>query len=61
MENLQLRKATVDDSEFVYQTKKAAFRVYVEKVYGWNEDEQRQLHQQRFTAHDFRGNTGVGR
>lgn len=53
MQNLKLRKATADDSEFAYQTKKAAFREYVEKVWGWNEDEQRQLHQRRFTSQDF--------
>jgi GNAT superfamily N-acetyltransferase len=54
MKNLQLRKATVDDSEFAYQTKKAALREYLEKTSVWNEDEQRQLHQRRFAAHDFR-------
>lgn len=54
MKNLQLRKATVDDSEFSYQTKKAALREYLEKTSVWNEDEQRQLHQRRFAAHDFR-------
>ncbi len=54
MRNLKLRKATPGDSEFAYQTKKAAFHEYAEKVRGWNEDEQRQLHQRRFTAHDFR-------
>jgi len=51
--NLRLRKATPDDSKFAYQTKKAAFRVYVEKVWGWNEVEQRQLHQRRFASQDF--------
>ena len=53
MNNLRLRKATADDSEFAYQTKKAAFREYVEKVWGWDEDEQRQLHERRFTSQDF--------
>ena len=54
MNNLRLRKATPDDSEFAYQTKKAAFREYAEKVWGWDEDEQQQLHRRRFAAHDFR-------
>lgn len=54
MKNLRLRKATVDDSEFAYQTKKLAFREYAEKVWGWDEDEQRQLHERRFAAQDFR-------
>ncbi|MBN1644396.1 MAG: GNAT family N-acetyltransferase [Dehalococcoidales bacterium] len=53
MDNLKLRKATAEDSEFAYQTKKAAFREYVEKVWGWNEDEQQQLHQRRFASQDF--------
>ncbi len=53
MSNLRLRKATADDSEFAYQTKKAAFRKYVEKVWGWDEDEQRQLHERRFASQDF--------
>ena len=50
---LRLRKATADDSEFAYQTKKASFRQYVEKVWGWDEDEQRQLHERRFASQDF--------
>ncbi|MFC1932900.1 GNAT family N-acetyltransferase, partial [Chloroflexota bacterium] len=53
MNNLRLRKATADDSEFAYQTKKAAFREYVKKVWGWDEDEQRQLHERRFASQDF--------
>jgi len=54
MDDLQLRKATGNDSEFAYRVKKAAFRQYVEAVWGWNEDEQRQLHAGRFSAQDFR-------
>jgi ribosomal protein S18 acetylase RimI-like enzyme len=54
MKNLQLRPATINDSEFAYQTKKAAFREYAEHVWGWDEDEQRKLHQRRFAVHDFR-------
>ena len=54
MDNLRLRQATVDDSDFAYLTKKAAFREYVEKVWGWDEEEQRRLHQKRFSSQDFR-------
>jgi len=54
MKNLQLRKATIADDGFAYQTRKAAFCEYVEKISVWNEEEQRQLHQQRFTEHDVR-------
>ena len=53
MDDLRLRKATADDSEFAYRTKKAAFRKYVEKVWGWDEEEQRQLHERRFASQDF--------
>jgi len=48
MNDLKLRKATTHDSEFAYQTKKTAFREYVEKVWGWDEEEQRKLHERRF-------------
>jgi ribosomal protein S18 acetylase RimI-like enzyme len=54
VKNLKLRKATADDSEFAYQTKKTSFREYLEKASVWNEEEQRKLHQRRFAEHDFR-------
>ena len=53
MNSLTLRKASPNDSEFAYCARRAAFREYVEKVWGWDEDEQRQLHEQRFGAQDF--------
>ena len=34
--------------------KKAAFRAYAELVWGWDEDEQRQLHVRRFREQDYR-------
>ena len=52
-DNLTMRMAGEDDKEFAYQAKKAAFREYVEQVWGWNEDKQRKLHDQRFGAQDF--------
>jgi ribosomal protein S18 acetylase RimI-like enzyme len=54
MNSLTLRKATPNDSEFAYLTKRAAFRQYVEKVWGWNEEEQQLLHATRFDAQEFR-------
>ena len=54
MNSLTLRKANPSDSEFAYCVKRAAFREYVEKVSGWDEDEQRKLHEQRFESQDFR-------
>jgi N-acetylglutamate synthase-like GNAT family acetyltransferase len=53
MNNLRLRKATADDSEFAYRTKKEAFKEYVEKVWGWDEEEQLELHERRFASQEF--------
>jgi len=53
MDNLKLRKATPADNEFAFQTKKAAFKKYVEEIWGWDEVEQRKLHNRRFASHDF--------
>jgi GNAT superfamily N-acetyltransferase len=46
------RPATPDDAEFAYRVKRAAFRGYAEQVWGWNEEEQRRLHESRFAAQD---------
>ncbi len=54
MDSVTLRKAGPDDSEFAYRAKRAAFREYVQQVWGWDEDQQRRLHEQRFEAQDFR-------
>ena len=53
-EELDIRKARLIDSEFVFTTKKEAFREYVEQVSGWHECHQRDLHITRFAKHDFR-------
>jgi len=52
-QGLKFRKATSSDTEFAYQTKKAAFKQYVDEVWGWDEDEQRQMHEKRFKEQDF--------
>ncbi len=54
MNGLTLRKASPGDREFAYRVRRAAFREYVEKVSGWDEDAQRRLHEQRFASQDFR-------
>ncbi|MCI0546872.1 MAG: GNAT family N-acetyltransferase [Candidatus Rokubacteria bacterium] len=54
MNNLTLRKAGQGDSDFAYAVRRAAFRQYVQKLTGWNEDEQRELHDQRLRTQDFR-------
>lgn len=52
-DNLKTRLAGENDKEFAYQAKRAAFREYVELVWGWDEGKQRKLHDQRFGAQDF--------
>jgi ribosomal protein S18 acetylase RimI-like enzyme len=54
MYDITLRKARPDDCELAYSVKKAALRKYVEKVWGWREDEQRRLHEERFRSQDYR-------
>ena len=51
--DVKLRPATPADSEFAYQTKKAAFSAYADQVWGWDEAEQRRLHDQRFVTQEF--------
>jgi len=53
MDTVKLRKADPRDSEFACSVKKAAFRQYVETVWGWDEEEQRQLHERRFQSRGF--------
>ena len=48
-----LRQATQDDKAFAYEVKRAAMREYVEQVWGWDEDQQWQLHDRRFREQDF--------
>lgn len=54
MEELSFRKAHARDSKFVFTVKKAAFREYVEQIWGWNDDYQRELHNRRFDSQDLR-------
>ncbi|MBN1663968.1 MAG: GNAT family N-acetyltransferase [Deltaproteobacteria bacterium] len=54
MNNLSIRSASRNDSEFAYSVKKASFKEYIEKASGWDENEQRRLHEQRFATQDFR-------
>lgn len=54
MTSLTLRKASTEDSEFAYRVRRVAFEQYVEKASGWDDGEQRQLHDQRFRMQDFR-------
>jgi ribosomal protein S18 acetylase RimI-like enzyme len=53
LKDIKIKKAQAKDSEFIYQVKKASFKEYVEDMFGWNEDEQRALHQSRFKSQLF--------
>ena len=53
MEGLSIREAGAADSEFVFTVKKAAFREYVEQIWGWDDTYQRELHNRRFAAQDL--------
>ena len=54
VKGLKFRKAGTTDSEFVFAVKKAAFREYVEQIWGWDDTYQRELHNRRFASQDIR-------
>lgn len=54
MEGLKFRKAQATDSDFVFTVKKAAFREYVEQIWGWDDTYQKELHNRRFASQDLR-------
>jgi ribosomal protein S18 acetylase RimI-like enzyme len=54
VEGLKVHKAHATDSEFVFAVKKAAFREYVEQIWGWDDTYQRDLHNRRFASQDLR-------
>ncbi|MBD3243353.1 MAG: GNAT family N-acetyltransferase [Chitinivibrionales bacterium] len=53
MQKVVLRPATSADGEFAYRVKRAAFKEYVEQLWGWDEKQQRALHEERFRAQTF--------
>ncbi len=53
MEEVSLRKARASDSEFIFTVKKAAYREYVEQVWGWDDNYQWERHNKEFASHDF--------
>ncbi|MDE3000095.1 MAG: N-acetyltransferase [Gemmatimonadota bacterium] len=52
MDGLAIRKAVQTDVDFTFAVKEAAFREYVEKVWGWDGAYQRELHELRFASQD---------
>jgi len=61
METIALRPATQDDSQFAFDAKKAAVGEYVRETYGWDEQEQRRLHEKRFCPSAIRIIMSAGR
>ena len=53
MEELSIRKACTSDSEFIFTVKKAAYREYIERVWGWDDTYQQERHNKEFASHDF--------
>ena len=53
MEALNIRKARASDSEFVFAVKEAAYREYVEQVWGWDDSYQQERHNKEFASYDF--------
>ena len=52
--DIHLRTASISDSEFAFQVKKAAILEYVEERFGWDEKKQRRIHERRFGTQRFR-------
>ncbi len=53
-QGMTLRPATAADSEFAFRVRREAFKDCVEKAWGWDDAEQRKLHQRRFREQGFR-------
>lgn len=51
---IELREAVPDDSTFVYDVRRQAFRQYVDRVEGWNESTEQERHNDRFERQHFR-------
>ena len=50
---LVLRPAEAEDSDFSFGVRAAAFRPYLELARGWDEAEERRLHERRFREQEF--------
>jgi len=49
---LNLINAETSDLEITYRIKRNSIKQYVEKIWGWNDSFQREIHKQKFIAHD---------
>jgi hypothetical protein len=53
-QNPQLREPDLSDSDLCFEIKRKAFGDYIEDVWGWNEQLQRQLHDKDFEPGKFK-------
>jgi hypothetical protein len=54
MQEVALRPAIPEDSDFAFGVKKAALGEYLREMGGWDEEEQRRLHERRFCPSETR-------
>lgn len=52
MDNLNLRRAKKSDYEKTYRIKYNSIKEYVEKIWDWDELQQREIHKKKFIASD---------
>ena len=45
------RNCTLDDFDFLFELKKQNFKWYVDKIWGWNDDDQKQRLKQDLKEH----------
>lgn len=51
---MNLINAETSDLEITYRIKRNSIKQYVEKIWGWNDSFQREIHKQKFIAHDIK-------
>lgn len=51
MMEYSFRKCTLEDFDFLFELKKQNFKWYVDKIWGWNDDDQKQRLKQELNKH----------
>lgn len=52
--SISLRRATKEDRDFIFQTKKIVLKDYVEQIWGWDERSQNEMFNEDFTPEKIR-------
>lgn len=50
--SIELRPARDDDFEFIHTLRRATFKTYVDELWGWDDDDQRERLRQHYTSLD---------